>query len=62
MKSDLKLNYKIIYINMYITYGMYVLLESIGRFSTESTDALCLIFFIALPLLHANSEKNNLMK
>ena len=32
--------------------------ESLGKFSMGPIDTLCLIFFIAIPLLHANSEKS----
>ena len=57
IKSDLKSIFKKIYIFMYITYGLYVLLESLGRFSVGCEDALCMIFLIAIPLLHSNSVK-----
>ena len=31
--------------------------ESFGRFSIGSSDTICLIFFLTIPLLHANSIK-----
>ena len=42
---------------MYITYGIYIMFESFGRFSIGSSDTICLIFFLTIPLLHANSIK-----
>jgi len=58
IKSKLKLIFKEIYIVMYIIYGIYILFESCGRFSIGAVDTLCLIFFVTIPLLHANSIKN----
>lgn len=58
IKSNLSKNLKRTYICMYITYGIYILFESCGRFSLGSSDTLCLIFFITIPLLHSNSIKN----
>ena len=63
MKSDLNIMLKRIYYIVYITYFIYIMFESLGRFSTSEIDATCLIFFISIPLLHANSIKqidNNL--
>lgn len=57
LKSDLNKNAKRLYIAMYITYGIYIMFESFGRFSIGSSDTLCLIFFITIPLLHAGSIK-----
>ena len=59
IKSDLKNSFKRLYIMSYITYFVYILFESFGRFSTSPIDVVCLIFFVSLPLLHANSTKNN---
>lgn len=58
VKSDLNKDIKRTYICMYITYGIYIMFESCGRFSLGSLDTLCLIFFITIPLLHSNSIKN----
>ena len=55
IKSDLKTSFKKMYIIMYITYSMYIVMESFGRFSIGYIDTLCIIFFITIPLLHANS-------
>lgn len=57
LNSDLDKKIKKMYIIMYITYGIYIMFESFGRFSIGSSDTLCLIFFISIPLLHANSIK-----
>ncbi len=59
MKSDLSKKCKNLYIVMYITYGIYIMFESFGRFSIGSSDTICLIFFITIPLLHAQSVKQN---
>jgi len=58
VKSDLDKDIKRTYICMYITYGIYIMFESCGRFSLGSLDTLCLIFFITIPLLHSNSIRN----
>lgn len=63
LKSDLEKKYKNLYITMFITYAIYICFESFGRFSIGCSDTLCLIFFVSIPLLHANScnkieEKN----
>lgn len=58
VKSDLDKDIKRTYLCMYITYGIYIMFESCGRFSLGSLDTLCLIFFITIPLLHSNSIKN----
>lgn len=58
LKSDMDEKYKTIYKAMYITYFIYICFESFGRFSIGAPDTLCLIFFITIPLLHANSIKN----
>ncbi len=58
LKSDMDKKYKRIYIAMFITYGIYIMFESFGRFSIGSSDTICLIFFITIPLLHANSTNN----
>lgn len=63
-----KLNkkYKIVYSILYIAYFIYMLSESLGRFSIGGSDCLGLIFFVTIPLLHSNSipeelnEKTNL--
>ena len=59
MKSNLDKKYKSTYIAMFITYAIYIALESFGRFSIGASDTICLIFFITIPILHANSIKEN---
>lgn len=54
-KSDLEKKYKTLYVTMFITYAIYICFESFGRFSIGCSDTLCLIFFVSIPLLHANS-------
>ncbi len=49
--------YKIIYVILYITYFIYMISESLGRFSIGGSDCLGIIFFITIPLLHSNSLK-----
>lgn len=58
IKSNLDRKYVSIYIAMFITYAIYISLESFGRFSIGASDTICFIFFITIPLLHANSIKN----
>lgn len=57
LKSNLSKNVKKIYVISFIAYGIYMCFESCGRFSIGSSDTICLIFFITIPLLHANSIK-----
>lgn len=57
LKSDIDKKYKKLYIIMFITYAIYICFESFGRFSIGCSDTLCLIFFVTIPLLHANSIK-----
>lgn len=59
MKSNLEKKYKSLYISMYISYAIYAMAESLSRFSIGCADAICLIFFITIPLLHANSVNLN---
>ena len=58
LKSDMDKKYKNLYKAMFITYFIYICFESFGRFSIGASDTLCLIFFVTIPLLHANSIKN----
>lgn len=60
IQSDLEVIYKKIYVLMYALYAVYIMFESLGKFSMGPNDTLCLIFFVAIPLLHANSQKNNI--
>lgn len=46
--------YKIIYVCMYVAYFVYMFSESLGRFSIGGSDCLGMIFFVTIPLLHAN--------
>lgn len=54
-KSDMDRKYKKLYLTIFITFAIYICFESFGRFSIGSSDTLCLIFFVTIPLLHANS-------
>lgn len=58
LKCDMDEKYKALYKAIYITYFIYICFESLGRFSIGASDTLCLIFFVTIPLLHANSIKN----
>ena len=55
-KSDIEKKYKSLYLTMFITFAIYICFESFGRFSIGASDTLCLIFFVTIPLLHANSS------
>lgn len=52
--SKLDKKYKSIYIAMFVSYAIYIALESFGRFSIGCSDTICFIFFITIPLLHTN--------
>lgn len=56
IKSKMDRKYKSIYIPMILTFLVYMLFESLGRFSIGWSDTICIIFFIAIPLLHVNSS------
>lgn len=56
IKSKMDRKYKSIYIPMILTFFMYMLFESLGRFSIGWSDTICMIFFITIPLLHSNSS------
>lgn len=56
-KSDLMRNVKLIYFSSFGMYLIISMMETYGKFSIGYHDVLCLVFFIAIPLLHANSEK-----
>lgn len=55
LRSKMGWKYKSIYLSMFISYVIYMYFESVGRFSIGCSDTLCLIFFVTIPLLHANS-------
>ena len=55
-KSNIEKKYKNLYLTMFITFAIYICFESFGRFSIGASDTLCLIFFVTIPLLHANSS------
>lgn len=57
IKSNINKKYKALYIAMFITFAIYICFESFGRFSIGCSDTLCLVFFVAIPLLHTNSIK-----
>lgn len=58
IKSNLNRYVKKTYYIMYFIYSIYIMIESGGRLSIGGVDTLCMIFFISIPLLHANSIKN----
>lgn len=55
LKSQMDKTFKTIYISAFISYAIYCLFESLGRFSIGCADTVCLVMFISIPLLHANS-------
>lgn len=55
LKSQMDKTFKAIYISVFISYAVYCSFESLGRFSIGCADTVCLIMFISIPLLHANS-------
>ena len=57
--SNIDKKYRALYVAMFITFVIYICFESFGRFSIGASDTLCLVFFVAIPLLHANSIKKN---
>lgn len=58
-KSNLENKYKRMYIVFNISSLIYMMSESIGRFSIGIVDVICIICFVTLPILHANSIKIN---
>lgn len=58
-KSNIEEKYKKLYKIAFFTYFVYACFESVGRFSIGAVDALCLIFFVSIPLLYLNSIKEN---
>lgn len=61
-KSNLCKNAKYIYLLSLVMYAGVSMVETYGKISIGYYDCLCLIFFITIPLLHANSLKNNTAK
>lgn len=55
LRSNMENKFKTLYISTFISYGVYSAFESLGRFSIGCADTVCLIMFISIPLLHANS-------
>ncbi len=55
LKSKMDKKFKFIYVSAFLSYAVYCLCESLGRFSIGCADTVCLIMFISIPLLHANS-------
>ncbi len=60
IKSSMDKKYKSLYISIFISYAIYCSCESLSRFSIGCADTVCLIAFISIPLLHANSIKENI--
>lgn len=58
LKSKIDKKYKMFYLSMIISLGVYGMFESMSRFSIGCADTLCLIFFITVPLLHSNTYQN----
>lgn len=56
-KSNMDKKYKGLYLSAFITFAIYICFESFGRFSIGCSDTLCLIFFVTIPMLHADSNK-----
>lgn len=54
LRSKINWKYKSIYLSMFLSYAIYMYFESLGRFSIGCSDTLCLIFFVTIPLIHAN--------
>lgn len=55
IRSNIENKFKTLYISAFISYAIYSAFESLGRFSIGCADTVCLIMFISIPLLHANS-------
>lgn len=62
LKSKMDKKYKSIYIAMFISFAIYMLFESLGRFSIGFSDTMCLVFFVTIPLLHSNCHKQDIIK
>ena len=60
IKSDMNKNIKRKYLCFVLSYFIYMIFESLGRFSIGFVDVTCIICFITIPLLHANSIKDKL--
>lgn len=56
-RSNLDKRYKIMYTIMYLTFFVYMMQESLCRFSIGGSDMLILICLVTVPLLHINSDK-----
>lgn len=58
--SKIDKKYKLLYLAMYLSMAVYYMFESMSRFSIGCADTICLVFFITVPLLHANTYKDSL--
>lgn len=56
--SKIDKKYKLLYLSMILSLAVYGMFESMSRFSIGCADTLCLIFFVTVPLLHANTYQN----
>lgn len=59
IKSKIDKKYKLCYLSMYISLMVYGGFESLCRFSIGCADTICIIMFITIPLIHANSYNEN---
>lgn len=55
--SKMSKSCKKVYLISYIMYALISMLETYGKFSIGFYDCLCLVFFVSIPLLHANIKK-----
>ena len=55
--SNMSKSCKKVYLISYIMYALISMLETYGKFSIGFYDCLCLVFFVSIPLLHANIKK-----
>lgn len=61
--SKIDLKYKLLYLSMLISLGVYGMFESMCRFSIGCADTICIVFFITMPLVHSNVYvRDNRMK
>lgn len=55
LKSNIQLKYKKLYIIAFICYIISMCMESYGRFSLGYQDTICIVFFVTIPILFANT-------
>lgn len=57
INSDIDKKIRNRYLCFGISYFIYMLSESLGRFSIGYADTICMICFVTIPLLYSNSLK-----